>query len=135
MTATFVNNVGVQTRGSQAYMIDSDTFVFGAADGGLFKMVAVDASGSFKECRYMKESLAHDASAVKSNWPSANKGGSAYSVKNVKIPATCASDAAPPATGALPRHCRWHVAFTSFSFHDCRMCFMQMAQILIYCCM
>ena len=100
MTATFVNNVGVQTPGSQAYAIDSDTFVFGAADGGWFKMVAVDASGSFKECRYMQESLAGNASAVESNWPSANLCVVSYSVTNVEIPATCASDAAAT-TGAL----------------------------------
>ena len=100
MTATFVNNVGVETSNSKPYEINNDTFVFGAADGGWFKMVAVDSSGLFKECRYMKQSQATDTQAVKSNWPSANKGGS-YSVKNVEIPEKC-NTAAGAAAGVWP---------------------------------
>ena len=92
MTATFVDNTGVQTPNSMPYKINDGTFVFGATSSGSFKMVAVDAAGSFKESRYMSSSLASD---VMSNWASATQY-SGYSVTNVHIAVSCTSNSERP---------------------------------------
>ena len=78
-TATFVDNLGTASGGESALVIDKDTYVFGHPSDW-YKMVAVDANGKFKECRYMNKNLPLTAQ----NWASANRGG-AYTVRDVKM--------------------------------------------------
>ena len=71
------------------YKLDANTYIFGATNGGYFKMASVDATGKFIECRYVAPNLLSDIAALTpAIWAGANRGG-AYSVTAV-VTGVCA---------------------------------------------
>jgi hypothetical protein len=79
---TFVTNEN--TRHVEApYKLGANTYIFGATNGGWFKMASVDATGKFIECRHAAPNLLSDIDALTpAIWADANRGG-AYSVTDV----------------------------------------------------
>ena len=92
LSGTFVTNEGTRTT-QTPFQLDSDTFIFGAENGGWFKMASVDASGRQIETRHIAPSVVNSITRLTAkNWADANRGG-AYSVNDIV-----------KATGRIPCH-------------------------------
>ena len=84
LSGTFVTNEG--TRHPQTpFQLDSTTFIFGALNGGFFKMASVNANGIWIENRFTDPSVVSSiAGLTATKWANANRGGE-YAVVDVVV--------------------------------------------------
>jgi len=84
MTGTFVTNEGREWKDQTPFKLSNNEYVFGASEGGLFKMAKVDSFGQVMEFRYTRD-VSELSELTVAIWNAADSTQTVYTVESLKF--------------------------------------------------